>query len=533
MNHRFVVFSIGKLLQILGLILLVPAAIAWFGTTGTLVERVFSPSLSGFLIAIVISVLTGTLLVISFSKDKGRIDVKEGFAIVTFGWITLAFAGSIPLFTYFLSSLDSFTFATVTTAFTDAFFEVMSGLTTTGATILTNVEALPAGLLFWRSLTHWIGGMGIVTLAMALFPAFGVSAYQLFRGEVPGPTKDRLKPRLAQTATILWGVYALLTLIQTILLLFGKMSLFDALCHSFGTMATGGFSTRNLSIAAFNSAYIEWVILIFMFLAGTNFLIHYKLIFGRDISMIKENREFHFYLSTIIVITIMTVSILAIQGILPDKEIECQFRAEKLTENQIDQIVITETNRIRTPSSLIRESLFQVVSILTTTGFTTADWDKWPDAIRITFMVLMFFGGSAGSTAGGLKMIRILVLFKIALHQSRIMIQPRLVSPVKIGKHALSDSQMWGIVSFFIIFMVLFVFFSILMATMIPNFATAVSSVAATLGNIGPGLSGVGAFETYAWIPVPGKWILITCMLLGRLEIYTVLIAFSRISWKK
>ncbi len=533
MNFRFVVFAVGKLLQVQGLIFLIPAVIAWFETAGPVTERLLSPEFFGFFIAILFSLSVGTVLVALFARDRGEIDVREGFAIVTLGWIVLALVGAIPLFNFFLSILDEITVLAVLRAFTDAFFEVMSGLTTTGATILVDIEALPAGLLFWRSLTHWIGGMGIVTLALALLPVFGVSAYQLFRGEVPGPSKERLKPRLAQTAIILWGVYALLTFGQTVLLMFGNMSVFEAFCHAFGTMATGGFSTRNVSVSAFGSAYIEWVIIVFMFLAGTNFLIHYKVIFGRDLSMIRENREFHFYLGTILVATLFCALILGFQGISPSDTIQRQFRSETLSEQQLQTVREVETERINTPSRLIRQSLFQVISIVTTTGFAGADWDTWPDSVRLLLMVLMFFGGSAGSTAGGIKMIRMLVLFKVAFHQAKIMIQPRLVSPVKIGNQALSDSQMSGIVSFFIIFMLLFVFFSLVMSTMIPDFKTAVSTVVATLGNIGPGLSGIGAFENYSWIPLPGKWVLTLCMLLGRLEIYTVLIAFSRISWRR
>ncbi len=468
-----------------------------------------------------------------FRKNRGRIDIREGFAIVTLGWVVLTLIGAIPLFEWFLSQLETFSAGSLFLAFTNAFFEVMSGLTTTGATILTDIETLPSGLLFWRSLTHWIGGMGIVTLALALFPTFGVAAYQLFRGEVPGPSKERLRPRLAQTAIILWGVYAFFTLIQTLLLMAGDMTFFDAVCHAFGTMATGGFSTRNSSIAAFDSAYIEWVTIIFMILAGTNFLIHYRVIFHSDISMIRGNREFHFYMLVLAIASVLCVGVLSYQRLQSPQEVQRNFRINQLNSEQAQAKLSAETSRINSPHKIVRQSIFQVVSITTTTGFTGADWDVWPDFVRLILVILMFFGGSAGSTAGGMKMIRILVLLKVAFHQAKIMIQPRLVSPVKIGKQVLSESQISGIIAFFILYIGLFVFFSSIMAFMIPDITTAVTSVAATLGNIGPGLAGVGAMETYAWIPVPGKWVLIVCMLLGRLEIYTVLIAFSPVSWRK
>ena len=227
------------------------------------------------------------------SKKLTGTGIREGFAIVTFGWLLATLFGSIPLLAYFLSKVAVITPATFFGAFTNAYFEIMSGFTTTGATILTNVEIVPKSLLFWRSLTHWLGGMGIITLVLAILPAFGIASYQMFRGEIPGPTAERLKPRLAQTAKILWGVYALLTLAETALLMFGNMSLFDALCHSFGTMATGGFSPRNASIAAYNSPYIEWVVIVFMFFAGMNFVIHYRILFARKFDLLKSNREFH------------------------------------------------------------------------------------------------------------------------------------------------------------------------------------------------------------------------------------------------
>ncbi|MFP4164730.1 MAG: TrkH family potassium uptake protein, partial [Chitinispirillaceae bacterium] len=527
MNYRFVFYSIGKLLQILGLILFVPASIAWYETSGPFMVRIFSPQLFGFILGILLSILVGTLLVMVYRKNRGRIDIREGFAIVTFSWLALTLVGAVPLFVYFQSTLETSTAGTLFGAFTDAFFEVMSGLTTTGATILTEVESLPRGILFWRSLTHWLGGMGIVTLALALFPTFGVAAYQLFRGEVPGPSKERLRPRLAQTAIILWGVYALLTFVQTILLMAGNMDLFDAITHAFATMATGGFSTRNSSIASFDSAYIEWIVIVFMILAGTNFLIHYRVIFHSDFTMVKQNREFHFYLVVMGIAAVLCIAILSFKGLQSSDEVQRNFRSDFLTSEQAREKLIVEKDRLTSAHDVVRQSVFQVVSITTTTGFTTADWDVWPDFARLMLVILMFFGGSAGSTAGGLKMIRILVLLKVAFHHAKVMIQPRLVSPVKIGGQVLKESQMSGIISFFILFIILFVIASALMATMIPDVTTAVTSVVASLGNIGPGLAGVGALETYSWIPIPGKWVLIVCMLLGRLEIYTVLIAFS------
>jgi len=532
-NHQYVIYSLGKLLQVIGLVMFIPGGISYYEQMRFPNDPFLKAELFGFVIAIVISFIAGTLLSFLFRKDRGLVNVREGFAIVTFGWITLTFMGAIPFMVYFLSHQYTITLPILLDCFTNSIFEAMSGFTTTGATILAEVESLPKGLLLWRSLTQWIGGMGIVTLALALFPVFGVAAYQLFRGEVPGPTAEKLKPRLAQTAMILWGVYAFFTFLEVILLLAGDMSLFDAINHSFTTLATGGFSTRNYSIASYSSPYIEYIIIMFMFLAGVNFLIHYRVIFLRDFQMIKSNRELHFYSGMIIVAIVLCFLSLSIHGLRPQSELSNTYRSSPLNQTQLDNKLVVERNRIKSPVDRIRQVIFQVVSITTTSGFVTTDWDTWSDFTRLLLVILMFFGGSAGSTAGGIKMIRILILFKVAIRQIRVMLQPRLISPVKIAGRVLDEARVRDIVSFFLLFMILAALFSVIMSTMVPDLETAVSSVISAMGNIGPGIAGVGAYENYSWIPIPGKWILILCMLLGRLEIYTVLIAFSPVSWKK
>lgn len=534
MNKRFIIFSVGKLLEILALVLLVPAGIAFFEISSkTFPSILFDYKLLGFLIAIISSFVCGNLLKLIGSKELTGTGIKEGFAIVTFGWIILTLFGSIPLFVYFISQAETFTATIGLRAFTDSYFEIMSGFTTTGATILTNIEILPRGILFWRSLTHWLGGMGIVTLAIAILPAFGVASYQMFRGEVPGPNSERLKPRLAQTAKILWGVYALLTLVEAILLKFGGMSIFDSLCHAFGTMATGGFSTKNGSIAAFNSAYIDWVIIVFMFFAGMNFIIHYQVLFTRKWNLVRNNREFRFYATVLIAAILLSTIVLQIRGIAPKEQITHSFRNQPIPQNVLAQKVDIQEAKIRTPLSALRSATFQVVSITTTTGYTTADFDMWPNFIRFLLFVLMFFGGCAGSTGGGIKMIRIMVGIKVAWREIKTLIQPRIVLPIKIGKKSLEEKQVANIIGFIALFLGCFLILSAIMSFLINDFTTALASVAATMCNIGPGLSGVGPAENYAWIPTSGKWVLSLCMLLGRLEIYTVLIALSRISWKK
>jgi trk system potassium uptake protein TrkH len=409
----------------------------------------------------------------------------------------------------------------------------MSGFTTTGATILTDIEAMPRGILFWRSLTHWLGGMGIITLAIAILPAFGIASYQMFRGEIPGPTTERLKPRLNQTAKILWGAYAVLTLLETGLLMLGGMTLFDALCHSFGTMATGGFSTRNSSIAAYNNPFIHWVIIVFMFFAGMNFVIHYRIIFTRKFDLIKTNREFRFYLSVIVAAVLIVAVILSVQGVASGEQISRSFRSRALSQQELGDKASLESERVDSPLKVLRHSAFQVISLTTTTGYTTADFDTWPNFIRYLLVILMFFGGCAGSTGGGIKMIRIMVILKTAWREVRVLIQPRLILPLKIAGKTIEEKQVANIIGFVVLFLALFVILSLIMGLFIGDFTTAISSVVSTICNIGPGLSGIGATENYAWMPLPGKWVLVVSMLLGRLEIYTVLIAFAPLSWKK
>lgn len=534
MNKNFIIYSLGRLLEILALILIIPAAIAFFEVPSrTFPDILFCHQFSGFVIAIVVSFIAGiTLRMIGSNELSGR-GIREGFAIVTFGWILLTLVGAIPLLVYFLSQAESITGPVVLRAFTDSYFEIMSGFTTTGATIVTDIEALPRGILFWRSLTHWLGGMGIVTLALAILPAFGVASYQMFRGEVPGPTAERLKPRVAQTAKILWGAYAVLTVAETILLFAGGMTIFDALCHSFGTMATGGFSTKNNSIAAYNSAYIDWVIIIFMFFAGMNFVIHYRVLFAGKLDLLKKNREFHFYLAVLLIAVIVGTSVLHTRGIAPKEQIMRSFRSEPLSEKMLDDKIAVAKKKIDSPANTLRYSAFQIVSITTTTGYSTADFDMWPNFIRFMLVVLMFFGGCAGSTGGGMKMIRVMVSMKTAWREVKTMIQPRIIAPIKIVGKALEEKHVANIVGFVALFLACFVIFSAVMSFLIGDFTTAVTSVVATMCNIGPGLSGIGATENYAWIPVSGKWVLTLCMLLGRLEIYTVLIALSPISWRK
>jgi len=441
------------------------------------------------LLSAVVTFVTGLGLLLCCKSDR-ELSVREGFAIVTFGWIFYAVFGALP-----------FLFSGAIPGVIDALFETMSGFTTTGATILQNIEAVPQSLLLWRALTHWLGGMGIIVLSLAILPMLGVGGMQLFKAEVPGPTADRLKPRIQDTAKLLWGVYVILTGAETLLLMLGGMSFFEALCHSFATLATGGFSTRNASVGAYQSAYIDWVVIVFMFLAGANFSLHYHALRGR-INEYWRSEEFRIYLG--IVFGSIALLIIFNQGAAYDSWLEN-----------------------------LRKSTFQAVSIMTTTGFGTADYELWPVLTQYLLVALMFVGGCAGSTGGGIKVARILLLFKHAHVQLFRLIHPRAVRIVKLGETPVDRDVMQAILGFFALFTGVFVVASFLMAASGMDLVSAGAAVIATLSNIGPGLGSVGPVDNYAHIAPFGKLVLFTCMLLGRLELFTVLVLIFPTFWRK
>jgi len=483
MNVALVLHILGALLIFLAGALLFPVGFSVWYHDG---------ALAALLEACMVSLLMGLFLIYITrgSRSKREPAIRDGFAIVTFGWLVFALFGAIP-----------FTLSGAIPSYLDAVFETMSGFTTTGATILTNVEALPESLLFWRAATHWLGGMGIIVLSLAILPMLGVGGMQLFKAEVPGPTADRLKPRIRDTAKLLWGVYVLLTALETVLLMFGGMDLFDAICHAFATMATGGFSTKNASLAAYDSAYIDTVVTLFMFLAGANFSLHYQALRGRLDNFLR-NEEFLCYLgvtggATLLLIMINQGSVYA-----------------SLFDN-------------------LRYSAFQVVSILTTTGFGTADYEGWPVLSQYLLVFLMFIGGCAGSTGGGMKVARMLLIFKHARVQLSRLIHPRAVILVKLGRTPVDRDVMAAILGFFALFMGVFVVASCLLAATGVDLTTSGAAVIATLSNIGPGLGQVGPTDNYAHLPHLAKGILVVCMLMGRLELYTVLVLLLPSFWRR
>lgn len=484
MHKRFVLNIVARILLVGCLMMLAP--LAW-----AVHDNPFSLEVNAFIVTLFVGVLASCLLRGLFwvkKEDFLKVNAKDGLAIVGLSWICLSAFGALPLY-----------LSQVVPTFVDGFFEITSGFTTTGATVIADVEVLPRGILFWRSLTHWMGGMGIIVLYLALLPALGQNAFQLYKAEAPGLTVERLQPRIKETAKILWTVYVVLSFTETALLMAGGMPLFDALCHTFGTMATGGFSTKNASIGAYG-AYVQWVIIVFMFLAGCNFLLHYLALRG-DVKAYFKSEEFRIYSFLLLAATPVFAFILA------------------------------RTAAIESP---LRAAAFQVVSIMTTTGYTTANFDVWPSLLKIALVLLMFIGGCGGSTGGGMKVVRVALAFKVVFRSITQAVFPNAVIPIKFNAVPQAPKVVMDVLSYFVIFILLFFFGTILLTlTESCDLVTALAASVATLSNIGPGLGKVGAAQNYAWISIPGKGILTFLMLAGRLELYSILILFLPSTWKK
>ena len=441
-----------------------------------------------FILQIVGMALLGGLLKWVTPKPR-EITVREGFLVVALSWVIMSAFGALP-----------FVLSGFVPSYCDAFFETMSGFTTTGASILSDIEALPKSLLFWRSLTHWLGGMGVIALAVAIFPSLGIGGFQLFKAEVPGPTKDKILPRISQTSKALWGVYVLLTVVQTLLLLAGGLDLFESLCTTFGSLATGGFSPRNASIAAYPSPYVQYVIIFFMFVAGANFNLHFMALRRRFHQYIVDP-EFRFYLGVVVITSGLIMASRLHQG-------------THLSE------------------ALVRGSLFQVVSLVTTTGFITEDYEHWPLVTHCLLLTLMFIGGCSSSTGGAIKNVRVYTALRSMSSEMKRLIHPRGVFPVKIGTKPVSESVLSNTMGFIALYFLLFLFGVLAMAALGAELDTALGAVAATLGNVGPGLGTVGPVDNYSHFPDLAKWLLSFLMMAGRLEIYTVLIVLNPNFWR-
>lgn len=443
--------------------------------------------LRSILSAALITIFSGVFLSFIY-RHNSEINYREGFAIVSLGWLSASLFGSLP-----------FVFSGYFPTFADAFFETVSGFTTTGSSILTDIEALPYSLLFWRSLTQWLGGMGIMALFVAIIVSMGVRANQIFRAEVPGPISEKISPRIRETAKLLWITYVVISLFLFVFLIAFGMNIFDALCHTFTTMATGGFSTKNQSIAFYNPA-IQWTIIVFMFLAGANFSLYYFAYKNWSLKSIWQNSEFRFY--TYITLAAALLVVISLSTI-PDWE------------------------------ERIRSSLFQVISILTTTGFATADYEKWNPLGQTVIFLLMFIGGCAGSTAGSIKVGRHMIILKQAKIELEQMLHPKALISLRFGDKVLSNALIMNVLQYFFLYIVLILTGTILLGAMGVDLLTSLTSCMTCIGNIGPGFGTVGPVENFAHIPVFGKYVLSILMLLGRLEIYPALILFMPRYWKE
>ena len=490
MHLPLVVNVVARILLVVSMAIFWPLLWAFLEDPGSRETR-------AFVISILISLAVGgggLLILRKFwpvrSRDYDAIGAKDGLSIVGLSWISISFTGALP---FFLSGAIP--------SYPDAFFETVSGFTTTGATVLTGIQGLPPGILFWRSLTHWIGGMGIIVLTVALLPAIGRGAYRLYSAEAPGPSAERLRPTVKETAKTLWSVYFLLSLFETLFLILGGMTLFEALCHTFGTMATGGFSTRDASLAAFGPN-IQWIVTLVMFLAGCSFILHFRALRGKPL-IYFSSEEFRFYLGLVVVLVPVFSAILWLTG------------AERGWEG-------------------IRHACFQVVSILTTTGFTTTDFNLWPPFLKISLIILMFIGGCAGSTGGGMKVVRVYVALKSGFKSIIRSILPNAVMPLKVDSRPVPETYVVNAGAYFILYIFLFALGTVVMTvTDGADLVTAFSASVACLSNIGPGLGDVGASRNYAWISPAGKWFLSFLMLAGRLELYAILILFVPAAWRR
>jgi trk system potassium uptake protein TrkH len=483
----------GLLLLCNGAFMLVAALVSGLYKDGVTIE---------ITMAAIVTMLVG-LVAMFFTRDhKKEVKPKEGYIIVTFGWLVMSASGMLPyLFTGAIPDI------------TNAFFETISGYTTTGASILNDIESLPKGLLFWRSLTHWIGGMGIIVLAIAILPLLGIGGMQLFAAEAPGPSADKLHPRITDTAKRLWLIYVGYTLAETLLLKLAGMGFFDAMNHAMATLSTGGFSTKNNSLAYWNDQpLIQYIVTLFMFLAGSNFVLSYFAFKGK-IQKVLKDEEFKFYTGFIISFSIVAALVI-------------YFQAQPQVSASLPMV-------FGYGESAIRHALFQVLAVVTTTGFVTADFTGWTPFLTIFFFGLMFLGGSAGSTAGGIKVMRHLLIIKNGLLEFKRTLHSNAIIPVRYNNKTVAESIVYNIIGFFVLYMLLFIIGALVLAFMGLDFESAIGGAATSLGNVGPGLGSLNPLSNFNDLPALGKWWCGFLMLLGRLELFTVLILFSPYFWRK
>ncbi|WP_298346106.1 potassium transporter TrkG [uncultured Algibacter sp.] len=493
LNYKIIFHFLGLLLLFNGGFMLLSSLISLIYQDGV--------SFQMFLAGIT-TLIVGIVAMLFTRKHNKEMNKREGYIVVSFGWIIMSLSGTLPY--VFTESIPNFT---------NAFFETMSGYTTTGASILNDIEAVPKGVLFWRSLTHWIGGMGIIVLAIAILPLLGIGGMQLFAAEAPGPSADKLHPRITDTAKRLWLIYFGYTAAETLLLSVAGMSFFDAINHALCTLSTGGFSTKNASVAYWNGQpIIQYIIILFMFLAGTNFVLSYFAFKGKVQKIIKDD-EFKLYFWFIAIFTIIAALII-------------YFRADVSASSVNHPMVWGEGE------SAFRHALFQVLAIVTTTGFVSADYTMWTPFLVVFFFGLMFLGGSAGSTSGGVKVVRHLILIKNGFLEFKRTLHPSAILPVRYNKRAISGDIVFNILGFFILYMLSFIIGSLGFSIMGIEFKSAIGLAASTLGNVGPAIGDFGPVNNYAPLPAAGKWWASFLMLIGRLELFTVLILLTPFFWR-
>ena len=481
LNYKIIINVMGLLLILNGVFMLacIPVSVAYN-----------EDDITAFLLSSLITLITGFFFWWSSRQNDSVVKKRDGYLIVAGGWLSMSLFGALPLL---LSGATG-------GSYTDAFFETISGYTTTGSTIFADIEALPRGILLWRSITQWIGGMGIIVLTVAILPILGIGGMELYVKESPGPSPGKLHPNIKETAKRLWILYVSLTVAEAVLLAIGGMDIYDAVNHALTTAATGGFSTKNASIAYYDSPFIHYVIIIFMILAGMNYsLIYFG--FKGNFKKVLNNEEFKYYIITIVVLTLIVVPFLYF--VLPSG-------AEKV----------------------FRDGLFQVVSIITTTGYATADYTTWTQFLTFLFLVMMFIGGSAGSTAGGIKIMRHVILFKNSFLELKRLLHPAAIIPVRFNKKSLSNEVTFNILAFFLLYLMIFLIGSLVMSFLGVDYNTAMGAVATTLGNVGPGIGKVGPVDNFSQIPALGKWVLSFFMLLGRLELFTILVLLTPYFWR-
>ncbi len=485
MNSECVFYILGRLCTLLAVLLASPLLLCLMdGGLGT-------PTANAFIVSAVVSLGLGVALQLSFEFDQEKFGFGEAFATVTGCWIVFTALGAMP-----------FVITGKIPLVVDALFEVLSGFTTTGASILSDPASLDRPLLFWRAMTHWVGGMGIVALSVAVLPALGAGGNFLFQAEVPGPESEKLLPRISSTAKLLWTLYLSLTVTQFMLLWAVGMTPFDSICHTFATVATGGFGTRADSLASFSPA-VQWVVVVFMFLAGLNFVMLLNAMKGR-FAVAFNNTEVRVYTGIVVLATIACV--IALAG---------------------------DPGRSAGVEPLLRDASFTVVSLLTSTGFVTADYQGWPIGLHGLLLVIMFCGACAGSTGGGAKVIRCLIAIKTGVREVRRLLRPKAVFVVKVGNRPLTDQVVFKTAGFFVIYLMALVLFSVILMAMGHSGSTSFSAVLSCLSNIGPGLDGVGPTSNYAGFGSTAKLLLMFCMLLGRLEFYSVLVLLAPLAWRR